>query len=112
MEENNEQLRSIFGKWWVPIRKWFYPTWLLYETSIRFFDYAQSVHNYFINEQDNIASYIGEIGAQTLDVFCSFATFLICVISLTIPACFMLYKFFKESNLTNTRFEEKMKTYF
>ncbi|MFD2033587.1 hypothetical protein ACFSKL_02235 [Belliella marina] len=112
MEEYNKQQRSIWGKWWVPIRKWFYPAWLLYETSIRFYDYGQSVHHYFIGQQDAIASYIGKIGVQVLDVFCSVATFAICTIFLTVPACFVLYKFFKTENLTGTPFEEKMKTIF
>jgi len=36
MEEQNLQLKSIWGKWWEPIRKWFYPAWLIYETTVRF----------------------------------------------------------------------------
>lgn len=112
MEEKNKQLKSIWGKWWEPIRKWFYPTWLLYETSIRFYDYAQSVHNYFITQQDTMASYIREMGTQTLSIFCSVATFSICTAFLTLPVCFVLYKFFQTQNLTGTEFEEKIKTYF
>ena len=112
MEEKNNQLKSILGKWWEPIRKWFYPAWLIYETSIRFYEYAQSFHNYFIIQHDYITPYIGEIGAQAIDVFCRVATFSICTFFLTIPACFVLYKFFKTENLTGTQFEEKIKFYF
>ena len=112
MEENNKKLKSIWGKWWVSIRKWFYPAWLLYEISMRFYDYAQSVHIYFIGQQNYLESYIGEIGAQTLAIFCSVATFVICTVFLTVPVCFILYKFFKTINLTSTQFEEKMKPIF
>ncbi|GGX06623.1 hypothetical protein [Aquimarina muelleri] len=112
MKENNKQLISIFGKWWEPIRKWFYPTWLLYELSVRFYDYAVDVHNYFIEKQGYFVSYIGEIGTQTLAVFCSIATFVICTAFLTVSACFILYKFFKIKNLTDVKFEEKIKKYF
>ncbi|MEB2776376.1 hypothetical protein SYJ56_13720 [Algoriphagus sp. D3-2-R+10] len=112
MEENNKQPRSIWGKWWEPIRKWFYPGWLLYETSVRFYDYTQSVHHYFIRQQDSITFYIGKFGTQTLAILCSVATFAVCTAFLTIPACFVLYKFFKTENLTGTPFEEKLKTIF
>lgn len=112
MGENDKQLKSIWGKWWVPIRKWFYPSWLIYETSIRFYDYAQSVQNYFINQQEYIATYLGETGTQTLGVFCGVATFIICAAFLTVPASFVLYKFFKTENLTGTQVEEKMKIMF
>lgn len=112
MEENNKPLKSIWGKWWEPVRKWFYPAWLVYETSIRFYDYAQSVHHYFVKQQDHIASYIGELGTQTLAVFCSVATFGVCTAFLTVPACFVLYQFFKTANLTGTQLEIKMKPLF
>lgn len=112
MEENHKNLHSIWGKWWDLIRKWFYPAWLSYEASIRFYDYALAVHNYFINQQDYIASYIGETGAQILDIFCSLTTFVLCSAFLTVPACFTLYKFFDSNNLTDTRFEWKMKRLF
>ncbi len=112
MEENNKQLRSIFGKWWESSRKWFYPAWLLYELSARFYDYAIGVQNYFIEQQDYFTLYIGEIGTQTLAIFCSVVTFVICTAFLTIPACFVLYKFFKIKNLSDSRFEEKFKIYF
>lgn len=111
MEEKNNQLQSIFGKWWEPVRKWFYPAWLIYETSIRFYEYAQSVHNKFIIQQDYIASFIGKMGVHILDIFCCLATFSICTFFLTVPTCFVLYKFFKIENLTNTQFEERIKIY-
>ncbi|GAA4303446.1 hypothetical protein [Aestuariibaculum suncheonense] len=111
MEEKNEQLKSIWGKWWEPIRKWFYPSWLFYELSIQFYVYSTDVHNYFIEQQDCFTSFIGEIGTQILALFSGVVTFVICTIFLTIPACFILYKFFKIENLTSTLFEEKMKKY-
>lgn len=112
MEDKNKQLKSILGNWWKPIRKWFYPAWLLYELTVRFYDYSIGVYNYFIDQQDCFASYVGEVGTQTLAVFCGVTTFIIYTVFLTVPACFVLYKFFKTENLTNTRFEEKMKKYF
>tara|TARA_R110000796_G_scaffold252637_1_gene389623 strand:- start:63299 stop:63637 length:339 start_codon:yes stop_codon:yes gene_type:complete len=112
MEENNRQLKSIWGKWWEPIRKWFYPAWLGYETSIRFYDYSLSVHQYFIKQKDDIASYIGETGTQALDMLSSVGTFIVCTLFLTVPACFVLYKFFKIENLTSSPFESKLKPIF
>jgi hypothetical protein len=112
MEENNKQLKSIWGKWWEPQRKWFYPIWLVYETSIRFYDYAQSAHDYFISQHDYLTSYIGGIGSQTLDIFSSLATFVICTAFLTVPASFVLYKFFKVESLTGTPLEKRMKRLF
>lgn len=112
MEENNKHLKSIWGKWWESFRKWFYPAWLIYETSIRFYDYAQSVHQYFIAQQDHLISYIGVLGTQALDLFCSVTTFAICSAFLTVPAGFVLYKLFNVDNLTGTRFEEKLKPIF
>ena len=112
MEENNKQLKSIWGKWWEPIRKWFYPTWLLYELTVRFNEYAIAVYNYFIEKQDYFNLYLGEIGTQISAVFCSVASFIICTFFLTVSTCFILYKFFKIENLTDTKFEKKLKTYF
>ncbi|MCG6191287.1 hypothetical protein [Maribellus maritimus] len=112
MEENNKQLESIWGKWWQPIRKWFYPTWLIYEISYRFYAYSISTSQYIENHQENIASYIGEISTQTLAISSSFITFGICTAFLTVPASFILYQFFKEDNLTGTGFEEKIKRLF
>ena len=111
MEERNKQLHSIWGKWWVPIRKWFYPSWLLYETSYRFYDYAESVHPYVINQLEGIEVYIKEIGLQILAAISSIATFAICTVFLTVPACFLLYCFFTTKNVTGTTFEGKVKVY-
>ena len=108
MEEYNKQLKSIWGNWWEPLRKWFYPTWLIYEFSIRFYDYGQSVHDYFIEQQ----SFIGEFGAQILAIFFSIATFIICSFYLTIPTCFTLFRFFQTKNLTNYPIEERIKRFF
>lgn len=112
MEEKDKQLKSIFGKWWQPVRKWFYPTWLLYELSIRFYDYAIAVFNYLIENQEYFASYIGKVGSQISAVFCSVVTFIVCTAFLTLPACFLLYTFFKTENLTATQFEYQIKKYF
>ncbi|WP_439490623.1 hypothetical protein [Algoriphagus sp.] len=112
MEENNKLPTSIWGKWWEPIRKWFYPGWLAYETSVRFYEYTKAVYHFFTRQQDFIAVYIGKIGSQTLTVFSSVATFAVCTAFLTVPACFVLYKFFKAENLTGTPFEEKLKPLF
>ena len=106
---NKNQKHSIWGKWWEPFRKWIYPTWLGFEISMQFYDYTQYIHNFFEKHYDDITPYIGEIGAKTLDIFCSSATFLSCSVFLTAPACYTLYKFFKEDNLTNTKIEEKIK---
>lgn len=107
MEDLNNQQKSIFGTWWEPIRKWFYPAWLIYETSIRFYEYSLGVSNYFIEQQGNI----GELFAQILAITCALATFLICSFYLTIPTCIILYRFFKEDKLTNS-FLYKIKKYF
>lgn len=108
MERNTKKLRSIWGKWWEPLRKWFYPVWLIYETSIRFYDYAQAVHIYIVEQ----LSSIGEIGVQAAAIFCAIATFAICTVFLTAPACFVLYKLFETENLSNTPLEEKTKPIF
>jgi len=112
MEEKNKQLTSIFGKRWEPIRKWFYPIWLLYELSIRFHHYALAVAGSFKERQDYLTNYLGEMGTHSLTVFFSVATFIICTAFLTVPTCFLLYKFFKIENLTATQFEKKIKKYF
>lgn len=108
MEGNTIQLRSIWGKWWEPIRKWFYPAWLLYETTIRFYDYAISTHRYFITQQNTF----GEAGAQALSILGSIGTFLVCFGFLTIPGCIALFKFFKSGKVDRTSFEENIKKYF
>ncbi len=108
MEENDIQLTSIWGKWWEPIRKWFYPIWLLYELSIRFNDYALAVHQYIMVQQN----YLGEITIQIFAVFFGIVTFIICTSYLTVPTCLTLYKFFTKNDSTSTRFEQKTKKYF
>ncbi len=107
MEAKNNQLKSIWGKWWLPIRKWFYPVWLIYELSIRFYEYSEITYRFFIS-----GDYIGELGLQLLAVFSGIATFVICTFFLTAPASFVLYKFFKANNLPDAQFEQKLKVYF
>ncbi len=106
--EENKDLKSIWGKWWIPIRKWFYSAWLICELSIRFYDYSQSIYLYFIRQLD----VWGEIITQTLAVISSIVIFSFCTFYLTIPACIILYKFFKDEALTKTRFEQNLKYYF
>ncbi|WP_298504216.1 hypothetical protein [uncultured Maribacter sp.] len=107
MEEQNTQLTSIWGKWWVPIRKWFYSAWLIYETTVRFYDYSEATYLFFITE-----NYMGALGSQIVAMFCSIVTFAICSFFLTVPTAFILYKFFKIENLSGTQFESKIKKYF
>ncbi|AGA77018.1 hypothetical protein [Echinicola vietnamensis] len=112
MERNIVSPTSIWGKWWEPIRKWFYPTWLGYETSTRFYDYGQSVYNYLLAQQDQVVPDIGAVGARAMALSLSVATFTICSVFLSVPACFILYKFFEVPNLTSTPVESKLKTIF
>ncbi len=107
MEEQNKQLTSIWGKWWVSIRKWFYPAWLIYETTVRFYDYSEATYLFFITQ-----NYLEGLGSQILAVFCSITTFAICSFFLSVPTTFILYKFFKIENLSGTQFESKIKKYF
>ncbi|WP_136482850.1 hypothetical protein [Cognatitamlana onchidii] len=107
MEDLNSHQKSVFGSWWEAIRKWFYPAWLIYETSLRFYEYAFGVSNYFINQHERI----GELFAQILAITSGVATFLICTFYLTLPASITLFKFFKEDKLTNP-FLRKIKKYF
>ncbi|TYA84389.1 hypothetical protein [Seonamhaeicola marinus] len=109
MEAQNKQLESIWGKWWEPLRKWFYPAWLIYETFIRFYSYSEDVYNYLLNKQELIVSYIGKIGAQILSLFCTSLTFLICIVFLTVPTSFVLFRFFKSYNMTGTKLENRFK---
>ena len=67
--------KSIWGKHWTPFRKVVYPVWLAYETSQRFYDYGESVHNFMEKHQDKISHYVGGIGAQTADIIASVGTF-------------------------------------
>lgn len=101
MEEMKIPLQSIWGKWWVPIRKWFYPLWLAYETLVRFYQYADSTHSYFSG-----------LGSPLLGTFCGISAFGICAAFLTLPACFVLYQFFSAENLTGSTIEAKLKPYF
>ncbi len=112
MEELNTQLHSIWGTWWEPVRKWFYPLWLIYETSVRFYDYAIGVHLYFTEHQSSISSYIGDAGAYILCIVCSVLTFAICSAFLTLPGSYLLFKLFKVDNLTHSVIEEKLKPIF
>lgn len=112
MEENNKQMPSIFGKWWVPVRKWFYPAWLVYELSLRFYGYSLGVQNYFMNHYDYLSSFLGHSGTSIITAFCVAATFILCFLFLTLPAGYVLYYFFKQENVTATRFEPKLKKYF
>lgn len=107
-----EEKKSIWGAWWVPHRIWFYPVWLIYETSSRFYYYSEGVYFYLETHQESITPYLGEIGAQILYLLCSGLTFLICTAFLTVPAGYILYKLFKEVNLTQTRVEASMKMLF
>jgi len=95
------QKHSIWGSYWEPVRKWFYPSWLLYELSYRFYQYAIATNQY-----------IEQISNQPLAVFSAVVAFLICTLFLTVPTCFILYTFFKAENLTNTSIEKKLKRYF
>lgn len=86
--------------WWIPIRKWFYPLWLAYETTLRFYEYALSAEHYFHT-----------LGYPTLAIISSVISFAFCTVFLTFPACFILYKFFDTSNLTGTSLEARLKPY-
>jgi len=112
MEDKNKQKTQFFGKWWEPNRKWFYPTWLIYELSIRFYDYAIAVHQYFTQPPAFFASLLGEMDPQAFALLSSVFTFLICTIYLTVPSSYTLFKFFIIKNLTGNQFEDKMKKYF
>ena len=94
------QSKSIWGYWWEPVRKWFYPAWLLYELSYRFYQYAIAAHHY-----------IAEMSNPILAVFGAVVSFIFCTASLTVSACFILYKFYKTANLTNTSIEKTIKRY-
>ena len=108
MEKNNAYQKSIFGKWWAAIRKWFYPAWLLYETSIRFYDYALAIYIFFTKQQD----LLGVFSSQLLAVFCGISTFAICSFYLTLPACYVLYVFFKDNTPTAPKLIRRIKPYF
>ncbi|SIT16784.1 hypothetical protein SAMN05421761_1256 [Belliella pelovolcani] len=109
--EVNTQMHSIFGRWWIPIRKWFYPIWLFFELTIRFIDYSISVYDYLIAKPGYWVPFFGKTGLQNGAVICSISTFVICTIFLTVSACFVIYKFFETDNLTATLFEVKVKRF-
>ncbi|MBW1298404.1 hypothetical protein GBO31_23090, partial [Aquimarina litoralis] len=64
MEEHSSKLKSIWGQWWEPFRKWLYPLWLLYETTIRFYEYALYTYYSIID----VPIEINEIAIQTLAI--------------------------------------------
>lgn len=100
MEVQHIQKRTIWGNRWEPLRKWVYPAWLLYELSYRFCQYAMDTYKY-----------IDEISTQTLAVSGAVLVFLICTAFLTVSSCFILFRFFKKENLTQTSFEVLTKRY-
>lgn len=112
MEDLNSQLHSIWGTLWEPVRKWFYPFWLIYETSVRFYNYAVGVQVYFSEQHTSISAYIGDVGAYILGLVCSVLTFVICSAFLTLPGSYLLFKLFKVDNLTKSVYEEKLKPIF
>ena len=101
MEVHDVGRKTFWGNWWEPIRKWFYPFWLLYELTFRFCQYALASYQY-----------IEEISNQILAAFVALITFVVCTAFLTVSSCFIVYHFFQIENLTNTSFEERMKWYF
>lgn len=103
---------TIFGNRWEPIRKWLYPSWIFYELSIRFYEYAISIQSYLVGRHNLLAVYLGDIEMKTLALTFSLSTFIISTFFLTLPSCYVLYYFFKRENLTSTSFEIKLKKYF
>ncbi len=112
MEATTIQLQSIWGAWWVPIRKWFYPAWLVYETAIRCYDYGLWVYHYFDPQAHSIIPYIGETASQVLAIVSGVVTFMICAVFLIVPASMTLFHFFNKANVTNTPLEHRLKKYF
>lgn len=109
MEELQNQSQSIFGKWWLPIRIWFYPAWLLYELSIRFYGYALDIYHYIFKNLEFIFPDINLTLTQITAGSFAFIAFAICFVYLTVPACYILFLFFKRGNLTKSKFELKLK---
>lgn len=110
--EDKHIKKTIWGSWWEPMRKWFYPVWLAYELSLRFIDYSYSVYQYFSSEQNCIANCLGQLGTHVLNVFCTLSMFVVCSIFLTLPACYAMFHFFKADNLTSTKWEANAKMIF
>lgn len=100
---------SIWGNWWIPVRKWFYPAWLCYETTYRFYDYALGTYEYVAQPSSQLLALLGSVATHGLALLCSTITFLICSAFLTVPACIILYHFFNTVDLTGTALEQKMK---
>ncbi|SFS93158.1 hypothetical protein SAMN04487906_2174 [Zhouia amylolytica] len=111
MEATNKQLTSIWGPWWVPVRRWFYPAWLIYETSCRFYNYSIDVYLYIHHSQGGITTYIGDTATQVLAILGGLATFLICTAFLTAPTSFILFKFFEKEGLTGSILETQIKRF-
>jgi len=108
MEEKKIALQSIWGKWWEPKRKWLYPAWLCYETTVRFYDYACATYQYAIHQQNNI----GEQTAQIVAILGSVSTFAVCFAFLTLPGCLALFSFFSSTKTYHDSFESQIKKYF
>ncbi len=100
MEVSNVERKTIWGSWWEPVRKWFYPVWLLYELTHSFGHYAVSSYKYIDNLSNHTIAVLGAVVA-----------FMLCSAFLTLTSCFVLFHFFKTKNLTKTSFEEKVKWY-
>lgn len=108
MEVKLTKRQSIWGKPWASFRKWFYPTWFCYETTIRFYDYSTPVYDYFISQGDNL----GIHWALILAILLSCLTFIICFFFLTVPGSIALFRYFKNHTLESNSFEQKLKTFF
>ena len=107
MEENSNKLKSIWGSWWEPVRKWFYPAWLIYETTVRFYAYTIQVHDSIIDLKFHSSDSFVQITAILAGVI----TFAICFAFLTVPASIALFRFFKSEKITTRSLERKLKTY-
>lgn len=108
-KSGQKQMTCIWGAWWIPFRPFAYTLWLAYEVSYRIMDHCVVIHMRFVRHHAGIAQYTGDFLAHALDIGTVVLTFLVCHAALTLPACFIMYKFLAEVNLTNTRFEEILK---
>lgn len=100
METHIKHQSSIWGKYWESLRIWFYPAWLMYETTHRFYTYSLDMY-----------CYVSGISSQQIALISSVLTIIICTLFLTLPTCFILYKFLKVDNLTKSNFGEKLKRF-
>ncbi|GGH38748.1 hypothetical protein IA57_04435 [Mangrovimonas yunxiaonensis] len=107
MEENKTVNKSIWGTWWTAFRKWFYPAWLIYETVIRFYDYALGVYHYIILQEQ----IWGVKMAQPVALLASSLTFAICFFFLTVPASMALFRYFNTKDLASNSTEQKIKRF-